>query len=171
MTVGAAGADEASGAPADAGPPPPVRGVHHVGMSVAALDAAVAFWQQFLGRPPRFRGRLSRPYLGQSVGYPGVVIDAALVDLPGGGLLELLEYQVDARVANPEATANPGNVHLCLEVDDADAVWRRAVAAGARPVNPSGPVTVDAGPNAGARAAYLRVHDGISLELLQPAPR
>jgi hypothetical protein len=27
---------------------------------------------------------------------------------------------------------------------------------------------VDGGPNEGARAAYLRIHDGISLELFQP---
>jgi hypothetical protein len=34
-------------------------------------------------------------------------------------------------------------------------------------VNPDGPVTVDSGPNEGARVCYLRVHDGISLELFQ----
>jgi catechol 2,3-dioxygenase-like lactoylglutathione lyase family enzyme len=137
-------------------------------MTVASLEAALAFWERFLGRPARFRGVLSRPYLGESVGYPGVSLEAALLDLPGGGLLELLDYRVEDRRANPEATANPGNVHLCLAVDDADEAWRAAVAAGARPVNPSGPVTIDAGPNEGARAAYLRVHDGISLELFQP---
>jgi hypothetical protein len=31
-------------------------------------------------------------------------------------------------------------------------------------------VTVDAGPNEGARAAYLRIHDGITLELFQRPP-
>jgi catechol 2,3-dioxygenase-like lactoylglutathione lyase family enzyme len=148
-----------------------LAGIHHVGMTVTSIDAALPFWERFTGRPARFRGMLSRPYLGQSVGYPGVTIDAALVDLPGGGLLELLDYRVEDRRANPEATANPGNVHLCLAVDDADEAWRRAVDAGARPVNPDGPVTVDAGPNEGARAAYLRVHDGISLELFQPPRR
>ena len=43
-----------------------------------------------------------------------------------------------------------------------------AVAAGARPIVPEGPVEVDGGPNQGARAAYLRIHDGITLELFQP---
>ncbi len=114
---------------------------------------------------------LDRPYLGRHVGYPGVHIDAAFVDLPGGIVLELLDYQVDARTQNPDATANPGNVHLCLEVTDAAAAWERAVAAGAVPVVPEGPVDVDGGPNVGARAAYLRIHDGISLELFQPPPR
>ncbi len=144
--------------------------LHHVGMSVASLDAALAFWERFLGYPARFRGLLDRPYLGASVGYPGVAIDAALVDLPGGGIVELLEYRVPGREPNAEATANPGNVHLCVAVPDAADAWDRAVASGARPVNPDGPVDIDAGPNRGARAAYLRIHDGISLELFQPPP-
>jgi glyoxylase I family protein len=147
-----------------------VQGVHHVGASVADLEAALAFWEPFLGVSARFRGRLSRPYLGESVGYPGVEIDAAIVDLPGGGVLELLEYRLDGREQTPDETKHPGNVHLCLSVTDAAAAWDRAVDFGARPVRAAGPVEVDAGPNEGARVAYLRVHDGISVELFQVAP-
>jgi hypothetical protein len=86
-------------------------------------------------------------------------------------VLELLEYQVEERADLPDATANPGNVHLCLEVDDAALDWARAVECGAVPVVADGPVTVDAGPNEGARASYLRIHDGITLELFQPPRR
>jgi catechol 2,3-dioxygenase-like lactoylglutathione lyase family enzyme len=146
-----------------------VTGVHHVGASVASLDEAVGFWEAFLQTKPRFVGRLERPYLGESVGYPGVAIEAALFDLPGGGVLELLDYQVDGRAGQPEETFNPGHVHLCLRVDDCATAWRRAVDLGARPRRPDGPVRVDVGPNAGALVAYLRVHDGISVELYQPA--
>lgn len=149
---------------------PIARGVHHVGASVAALDRALAFWEPFLGVEARFRGVLSRPYLGESVGHPGVAIDAAIVDLPGGGVLELLDYRLDGRDPVPDDTKNPGNVHLCLTVDDAARAWTRAVQLGARPVRAGGPVDVDAGPNEGARVAYLRIHDGITLELFQPPP-
>ena len=141
--------------------------VHHVGMSVARLDEALAFWEAFLGVPARWRTMLDRPYLGKHVGIPGLAIDAAFIDLPGGAILELLAYRVPNRQTNPDATANPGNVHLCLAVDDAGAAWQHAVSCGARPVVPDGPVEVDAGPNQGARVAYLRIHDGITLELFQ----
>lgn len=151
--------------------PSSVRGVHHVGISVASLDAALAFWRVFLGLEPRWRTVLDRPYLGRHVGYPGVAMDAAFLDLPGGIVLELLDYRVDAKTPNSEATANPGNVHLCLLVDDATEAFERAVAAGAQPVVPEGPVDVDAGPNRGARASYLRIHDGVSLELFQLPPQ
>lgn len=140
-------------------------------MTVGDLDVALAFWRRFLGSEPRWRTVLDRPYLGRAVGYPGVVIDAAFIDLPGGIVLELLDYRVAGRTPNPEATANPGNVHICLAVDDARASWERAVAAGARPLVAEGPVDIDGGPNKGARAAYLRIHDGISLEIFQSPPR
>ncbi len=143
-------------------------GLHHIGMSIADLETALAFWESFLGAPARWRTTLDRPYLGRVVGYPGIAIRAAFVDLPGGNTLELLDYQLPHKQPNPEATANPGNVHLCLRVDDAAIAWRRAVDAGARPVDPDGPVNIDGGPNKGARAAYLRIHDGITLELFQP---
>lgn len=145
-----------------------ITGVHHVGMSVRSLDAALAFWEPFLGVEARWRTVLDRPYLGRHVGYPGVRIAAAFVDLPGGGVLELLEYLLDDREDLPEATANPGNVHLCLQVEDAVATWSHALACGAVAVLLEGPVSVDSGPNEGARATYLRIHDGITLELFQP---
>lgn len=145
-------------------------GVHHVGVSVADIGAALRFWEAFLGKPARWRTRLDRPYLSKVVGYPDVAIEAAFVDLPGGNTLELLDYQVAGKSPNDEATGNPGNVHICLAAIDAAAAWSHAVACGARPVSPDGPVDIDGGPNTGARAAYLRIHDGVTLELFQRPP-
>jgi catechol 2,3-dioxygenase-like lactoylglutathione lyase family enzyme len=145
--------------------------VHHIGMSVASINDALAFWEPFLGVAARWRTTLDRPYLSRTLGIPGVSIKAAFIDLPGGVILELLDYQTADKRANSDATANPGNVHLCLAVEDAASMWRHAVACGARPVSPDGPVDIDGGPNVGARNAYLRIHDGISLELFQPPRR
>jgi catechol 2,3-dioxygenase-like lactoylglutathione lyase family enzyme len=142
--------------------------VHHIGVSVASIDAALAFWESFLGVRARWRTTLDRPYLGAVVGIPDVSIEVAFVDLPGGVVLELLDYQAPGKQANPESTPNPGNVHVCLAVEHAGQAWRRAVDLGARPVSPDGPIEVDSGPNSGARTAYLRIHDGVTLELFQP---
>jgi catechol 2,3-dioxygenase-like lactoylglutathione lyase family enzyme len=141
--------------------------IHHIGMSVANIDDALAFWEPFLGIPARWRKTLDRPYLGAIVGIPSVSIKAAFIDLPGGAILELLDYQEPSKRSNPDATSNPGNVHLCLAVEDANTAWNHAVGCGARPVFRDGPVEIDGGPNVGARGAYLRVHDGITLELFQ----
>jgi catechol 2,3-dioxygenase-like lactoylglutathione lyase family enzyme len=142
--------------------------IHHIGVSVADLESALTFWEEFLGVPARWRTTLDRPYLSRVIGIAGVSIKAAFIDLPGGAILELLDYQTPGKVANPEATSNPGNVHLCLAVEDAIVAWKRAVACGAKPVSPSGPIEIDGGPNVGARGSYLRIHDGVTLELFQP---
>ena len=143
-----------------------IRFVHHVGISVAGLDRSLAFWEALLGKTARWRGVLDAPYLARITGYPGVRIQAALVELPGGVLLELLQYVQPTDTPNDSATARPGNVHVCLRVDDLDEQWRRAVELGARPVSQA-PVDITTGPNAGARAAYLRDPDGVTIELFQ----
>lgn len=144
--------------------------VHHVGLTVSDLDRALEFWQPFLRAKARWRATLERPYLGKLVGYPGVRIDATVIDLPGGLMLELLEYSLKDRGASDEGSAHPGHMHLCLTVDDIDSAWARAVACGARSLVPDGPVDVDGGPNTGARVSYLRIPpDWATLELLQPA--
>lgn len=149
--------------------PSSMQHLHHVGITVASLDDALDFWERFLGKPPRWKTVLDRPYLGRITGYPGVSIKAAFVDLPGGVVIELLDYQIEGRVPNTDVTANPGNVHLCVKVEDAARSWNHAVACGARPLT-EGPVDIDGGPNIGARVAYLRAHDGVTIELFQ-APR
>ena len=144
-----------------------LRRVHHIGITVRDVGRTVEFWTAFLGVEARWRQTLTAPYLGKVVGYPGVNIDAAIIDLPGGMVLEVLGYLIDDRTPNPPETANPGNVHICIEVDDIQAMWDRAVSCGATPVSP-GPVKITHGPNTGVRACYLRDPDGITFELFRP---
>lgn len=147
---------------------PRFAAVHHVGVSVADLEVSIAFWQRLLGAPPRDRRVLEGPGLGTLVGYPGVRIDSCWFDLPGGLALELLCYLGRDEAPHDPGTARPGNVHLCLRVDDMSAAHAHAVACGASPVS-AAPIEVAAGPRAGTRVAYVRDADGVTIELLQPA--
>ena len=140
--------------------------VHHVGITVADMDRAVAFWERLLGRASRDRRILQGPQLGTMVGYPGIHIESCWIDLPGGVALELLRYLDREEAPYDPGTAHPGNVHVCLRVDDMDAAHAHAVACGARPVSER-PIDVEAGPKAGARLAYLRGPDGVTIELVQ----
>jgi len=140
--------------------------VHHVGVTVADMDRAVAFWERLLGTTSRDRRVLQGPQLGTLVGYPDVHIESCWVDLPGGGALELLRYLERDDPPYDSGTAHPGNVHVCLRVADMDAAHRHALACGARAVSER-PIDVAAGPRAGTRLAYLRDPDGVTIELVQ----
>ena len=140
--------------------------VHHVGITVADMDRAVEFWERLLGAASRDRRVLQGPQLGTMVGYPGIHIESCWIDLPAGVALELLRYlDRDDHPYDP-GTAHPGNVHVCLRVDDMDAAHAHAVACGASAVSDR-PIDVQAGPRAGARLAYLRAPDGVTVELVQ----
>jgi len=140
--------------------------VHHVGISVDDVDRSLAFWKGFLGIEPRFHKVINGPYLSKITGYDNISLDACWIDLPGGIVLEILNYLADEKAPNDDATANPGNVHICIETTDIQALFNRAISCGAKPVG-SGPIDVSEGPNAGARGCYVRDPDGITLELLQ----
>ncbi len=138
-----------------------------MGITVVDLDRSIAFWERLLGAQSRDRTVLAGPRLGDLLGYPaGLRIDSSWIDLPGGGALELLQYLGREDPPYDEGTAHPGNVHLCLRVDDMAAAHRHAVDSGARPVG-EGPIEVPAGPQAGLKVAYLRSPDGVTIELRQ----
>lgn len=143
--------------------------VHHVGVTVVDLGRSVEFWRRLLGAEPRNRRLLDGAQVGTMVGYPGVRIDSCWLDLPGGVALELLQYLDRADAPNHEGTAHPGNVHLCLAVEDMELAHAHALACGARAVTGT-PIEVGAGPRAGSRLAYLRDPDGVTIELVQPPP-
>lgn len=141
--------------------------LQHVGISVADLECSISFWERLLGAPARDRRLLQGPGLGTLVGYDGVQIDSCWFDLPGGMALELLHYLDRPEAPYDPGTAHPGNVHLCLEVDDMDAAHARALQSGGQAVSAT-PIEVPAGPRAGTRIAYVRTPDGVTIELVQP---
>ena len=148
----------------------PLDAVHHIGVSVADLSRSIAFWEAMLEAPGRDRRILEGPQLGTLVGYPEPRIDSCWFDLPGGVALELLQYLDRSEPPYDPGTAHPGNVHVCLRVEDMAAAHAHAVACGARPVS-AAPVEIGRGPRAGTRVAYVRDPDGVTIELFQPPSR
>ena len=143
--------------------------LHHIGLTVGDLEESLRFWEQLFGVTANSRRLLDQPHIGAIVGHPGVAIDAAWIDVPGSNaVLELVHYLNRDGTPVDDDTIHRGNVHFCMEVEDLDAVWERAVALGARPVSDV-PVVVPAGPAKGARIVYMRTIDGATIEFIQPA--
>jgi lactoylglutathione lyase len=146
----------------------PIEGVSHFGIQVADLERSVAFYGDLLGLELVARWVRDEPYIQELVGYPGVELNVAVFRLPGSeSFLEILEYRNVERQTVDPATANPGTAHLCVYVDDLEALYEHLVAGGARFVSPIKSPT--AGPNTGGKVVYMRDPDGIRVELLETA--
>jgi lactoylglutathione lyase len=141
----------------------------HVGLQVADLDRSIAYYRDVIGLRLLERLRRDDAYLRIVTGYPDVTLDVAVLAEPASGaLLELLQYLGVPGTPVDPATANSGTAHVCFQVDDVDAIWARAAAAGHGSVNP--PVTPTAGRWTGGRSVYLKDPDGIRVELVQRGP-
>lgn len=140
-------------------------GLDHVGFAVSDLDRSIAFYTLLLEEPPMLRKVWDLPYLGEVVGYPNAKLDAAFWRLPGGCVLELLNYMEPPMRTVDMETHNAGNAHLCLTSGDLAQDFERL--RGRATFRSSDPVTIPWGPYKGGKAAYLRDPDGISIELIQ----
>ena len=152
----------------------PFSALDHVGLTVSDMDQSIEFYSRLLGEQPMFRETWDDiEYVGRVVGYPGVSLEGAFFRLPGGAMLELLEYHHPEPQRVDMETYNIGNAHLCLVTSDMKADFERM--AGHASFRSDEPVRVPWGPYKGGALAYLRDPDGISIELLElpkdgPAP-
>jgi catechol 2,3-dioxygenase-like lactoylglutathione lyase family enzyme len=145
-----------------------LTGLDHVGFSVSSLDRSVAWYSTFLNCGPRLRKTWDVGYMSEVVGYPGCRMECAFWELPGGTVLELIEYLAPSPGQVDLETYNVGNAHLCLVSDDLDAEYTRLkdIAEFRSPA----PVAIPYGPYEGGRVCYLRDPDGISIQLIQLPP-
>jgi catechol 2,3-dioxygenase-like lactoylglutathione lyase family enzyme len=125
----------------------------HAGLSVADLDAAVAFWERAFGFEVEFPFSLPG-------GIRGVMLRGS------GGRLELFEHPSATdglRAATPlDALATRGYGHCALTAPDIEEPFARAVEAGATPK-----VTPRPSPEPGVRFAFLADPEGNLVELVE----
>jgi catechol 2,3-dioxygenase-like lactoylglutathione lyase family enzyme len=128
---------------------------HHVGLSVADLDAEQRWYQLNFGLDEVVeRVQLSEP-----------PVRTVVLRAPSGLRLELIELagSQPSSADNPlEAARTQTYGHLALEVGDLDAAFSELTAAGAHPVSPPAP-----GASPGIRFAYVQDPEGNLLELIQ----
>jgi catechol 2,3-dioxygenase-like lactoylglutathione lyase family enzyme len=140
----------------------------HVGFAVSSLDRSVSFYSLLLGEEPLLRKTWDAEYVGRIVGYPGLRLEAAFWRLPGGTILELIEYLDPPPARVDMETYNAGNAHLCLVTDDIHADVERL--RGRVEFRYPEPIEIPWGPYKGGWALYMRDDDGISIEVLQEPP-
>jgi catechol 2,3-dioxygenase-like lactoylglutathione lyase family enzyme len=146
-----------------------IIGIHHTSFTVADLAPSLAFFRDVLGLELVVHREVREGYFGQIVGLPGCVVKAAILRAPGGHLVELFEYVTPRGQAVLPRPCDPGSCHICFHVHDISSMVTQLRS---RNVDILGePVEVDAGPNKGGLALYLRDPGGILIELFQPPRR
>lgn len=147
------------------------KGLDHVGFTVSSLDRSIPFYTLLLGAEPVGRLMWEPPeheFTGRIVGYPGVRLEGAFWLLPGGTVLELLQYHDPPTGRVDMETYNVGSGHLGLQTEDIHADYER-LRDRVEFRHPE-PVQIPSGPAAGGWAVYMRDPDGITIELVQAPP-
>ncbi|WP_296666047.1 VOC family protein [Demequina sp.] len=131
----------------------------HVGLNVADLAAATAWYREAFGYEVEFEAQV------EAIGLEVVM----LLD-PDGGRLELLHRagsRPGPRAVDPaEAALSEGFGHIAFDVRGLDRTFERLVELGARPV-----MTPRPSPEPGVRMAFVADPEGNLVELLErPGP-
>ncbi len=143
----------------------------HVGMTVQDLERSVRFYCTVLECAVRERAVIGGPEVESLTGVSGAVIHTADLTLPGGGMLELLQYLGPERTVLVQRRSEAGHSHIAFRVDDVDATRMRALSAGA--LDCSLPVKLNEPGSSWdqARVCYALDPDGRTIEFVErPAP-
>jgi catechol 2,3-dioxygenase-like lactoylglutathione lyase family enzyme len=129
---------------------------HHIGLSVAGLDAQQRWYQQTFGLDE----------VVEQFELPEPRVRTVVLRAANGLRVELIEREGSTAhtFKDPlEAALTQGYGHWALEVEDLDQTFAALSALGAEPVSPPAPAV-----QPGARFAYVQDPEGNLLELIQP---
>lgn len=141
----------------------------HVGLTVEDLDRSIQFYCTVLDCVVQERAVIAGADVETLTGIPGAVIHAADLKLPGGGMLELLQYRSPTRSVLVQRRFDAGHSHVAFRVDDVDATRMRALSAGA--LECSVPVRLNEPGSSWdrARVCYALDPDGRTIEFVERA--
>jgi catechol 2,3-dioxygenase-like lactoylglutathione lyase family enzyme len=143
-----------------------IVGVNHVGVTTADIDSSVRFYGDALGLKLRGRGETDSPELSTIIGLPDTKLRWAEFYLPGGQILEILEYVSPTGTPLVQRTCDPGSGHVAYEVRGIQALYDRLLHHGV--TVRSDPVRIEEeGDWEGYRCIYAVDPDGFTVEFVE----
>ncbi|TQV82630.1 VOC family protein [Exilibacterium tricleocarpae] len=156
---------------------PVFKRADHVSLTVADLDATIAFYTEVMGAEVNYRmGPFDaaeippledgRDWTDAHVNVKGARLEIAMLRLTDNLNMELFQYQLPKTAAKvPPKNCDVGSRHLCLEVDHIDLAIDYLVERGCRAM--AGPITMEDGPCAPSKSWYILDPFGNQLELVE----
>jgi catechol 2,3-dioxygenase-like lactoylglutathione lyase family enzyme len=146
-----------------------IKRIHHAGIPVSDLERSLAFFRDVLGLTPSFRIESEGAELSEAVGVEGAHSLMAMIPLPGGSAIELLQYLEPVGRPYDRGNNDVGATHICLEVANIAAARSEIARHGVEFL--AEPLEARTGALAGWQFVYFKDPvDGITFELMQ-APR
>jgi catechol 2,3-dioxygenase-like lactoylglutathione lyase family enzyme len=147
-----------------------VAGFFHAGVTVSDMEASLRFYRDGLGLEASFDGESAVTNARQIWNIDPERVRVVFLTVPGSdAFVELFEFMGIERHPASARPCDYGAGHMCLFVADADALHERMVELGFRS-RAGAVVTIEAGPHAGAKVAYLIDPDGYHVEVYEKAP-
>ena len=143
-----------------------IKSTEHFSFTVSNLDEALHFFRDLLGLSATPGVDVENEGVRKIIGMAGAKLRIAMVHLPDGGSIELIEYVKPKGATIDLATCNSGVAHIAFNVDDIQKMYDDLSARGVRFV--SAPVWAPAADGKCKWAVcYLRGPDGITFELIE----
>jgi len=132
---------------------PKVKQINHVAVVVDDMEKALGFWRDALGME-----------LHELRDVPAEKSQVAFLPLPGSEVELVHPTSDDSGIAKYLAKRGPGMHHICLEVDDIEAMMAQLKARGVRLINEEPRQTSD-----GKKYAFIHPESacGVLVELYQ----
>ena len=147
-----------------------VAGFFHAGVTVLDMEASLRFYRDGLGLEVSFDGESAVTNARQIWNIDPERVRVVFLTVPGSdAFVELFEFMGIERHPASARPCDYGAGHLCLFIEDAEALHRHMVELGFRS-RAGQVVTIQTGPHAGAKVAYLIDPDGYHVEVYEKAP-
>ena len=144
-----------------------VNGFIHSGITVKNVENALDFYVDILGFELLSTQIANNDYIFDIVELPGLKeIKIAFVQIPGGHVIEILEYVgIDTYPGNARS-CDYGTGHICLSVENLEALFEELKAKGMT-FKSKKVAHITMGANKGAKAVYMLDPDGYIIELME----
>ena len=139
----------------------------HIGLTVGDLDRSIRFYSTVLDCVVRERAVIKGAEVEALTGVAGAVIHTADLNLPSGGMLELLQYLGPNPTVLAQRRFDAGHSHIAFTVKDVDATRMRALNAGALDCSPAVTLNEPGSSWDQARVCYALDPDGRTIEFVE----